>query len=57
MLSILVFISLSDLLLFFTLELLVAVIEELRVEPESESKLDSVSFKISIVFESELKLI
>jgi hypothetical protein len=56
MLFILVFISLSDLSLFSTLELPVAVTEELRVELESESELDLVSSKISIISKLELKL-
>jgi hypothetical protein len=41
---------------FFTLEPSVAAIEELRVELESESKLDLVLFKILIVSELELEL-
>jgi hypothetical protein len=55
--SISVFISSSDLFLLFMLELLVAVTEELRIEPRSESELDSVSSEVSIVSELELELI
>jgi hypothetical protein len=55
MLSILVFISSSDLSLFSTLKLLVAVIEELRIEPESELEPDLVLSKISIISKSEFK--
>jgi hypothetical protein len=39
------------------LKLLVAVTEELRVELESESKLDLVSSRVSIISELELELI
>jgi hypothetical protein len=55
--SILVYISLSDLFLLSMLKPLVAVTEELRIEPESESELDSVSSGVLIVSESELELI
>jgi hypothetical protein len=56
MLSILVFMSLSDLSLLSTLELLVAAIEELRVELESESEPDLVSSGVLIVSKLELEL-
>jgi hypothetical protein len=56
-LSILVFMSLSNSSVLFTLEPLVAVTEELRIKPESESELDSVSFGVLIISKLELKLI
>jgi hypothetical protein len=56
-LFILVFIFLSDSFLFFTLELLVAAIEELKVKLESELEPDLVLSKILIVSELELELI
>jgi hypothetical protein len=46
---------LSDLSLFSTLELSVAVMEELRVKPESESESVSVSSGVLIVSELELE--
>jgi hypothetical protein len=45
MISILVSISLFNLFLFFILELLVAVIEEPKIELESELELDLVSLR------------
>jgi hypothetical protein len=57
MLSISVFISLSDSSLFSMLEILVAAIKELRVELESELELDLVSFEVLIVSEFKLELI
>jgi hypothetical protein len=48
--------SLSDLSLFFTLEFLVAVTEELRVEPELELEPDLVFSGVLIISKSELKL-
>jgi hypothetical protein len=56
MLSISISISLSDLSLFFILEFLVATIEELKVEPESELEPDLVSSGVLIISESELEL-
>jgi hypothetical protein len=50
-------ISSSDLSLLSMLELLIAVIKELRIELESELELDSVLSKVSIVSELELELI
>jgi hypothetical protein len=50
-------ISLFDLFLLFTLKLLVAAIEELRIELELKSELDLVSPDVSIVSELELELI
>jgi hypothetical protein len=55
-LSILVFISLSDLSLLSTLELSVGVIKKLKVEQESELELDLVSSEVSIVSELEFEL-
>jgi hypothetical protein len=54
-LSILVSMSSSDLSLLSTLEPSVTVTEELRIELESESEPDSVSSRVLIVSESELK--
>jgi hypothetical protein len=48
--------SLSDLSLLSTLELLVAATEELRIKPESESELDLVFSRVSIVSKSKLEL-
>jgi hypothetical protein len=56
MLSTSVFMSLSDLSLLSTLELLVAATEELRIKPESESELDLVFSRVSIVSKSKLEL-
>jgi hypothetical protein len=55
-LSSLVSISLFDLFLLFTVEPSIAVTEELRIEPESESELDLVSSEVLIVSELELEL-
>jgi hypothetical protein len=48
--------SLSDSSLLFMLEPSVAVIKELRIEPESESEPDLVFSRVLIVSELKLKL-